>query len=166
MTEHTFYITDRCPHECSYCSSRAKKDGIQFLQIGTIQNYLEHNTLDIINISGGEPLAHPDFYQILEMCKAHVKPRNGLVWVYTNAFQGIMFNANVINEVKVHANLTVTDDVEQIHVLKRVAQGREADRPKVSFSCNWEGKCNADCGHKVTMPDGSVHPAPCKKEGE
>jgi organic radical activating enzyme len=129
-----------------------------------IDDFLAGKEFDVINISGGEPLSHPNFYRILEICKAHVKPRNGRVWVYTNAIPGIMFNANVIPEVPVHANLFTADNTEQVHILKPVNQGRQADRPKVSFSCNYDGQCNADCGHTVTMPDGTIHPAPCKKE--
>lgn len=165
MREHTFYITDYCPHDCSYCSSRAGKEGKEFLSLSIIMQTLEDEpSFDIINISGGEPLAHPDFYRILELCKNNVKPRNGRVWVYTNAIPGIMFNANVIPEVPVHANLFTADNTEQIHILKPVNQGRQADRPKVSYSCNYDGKCDADCGHQITMPDGSVHSAPCRKE--
>jgi pyruvate-formate lyase-activating enzyme len=159
MKEHTFYITDYCPHRCSYCSSDASSKGKQFLPLDYVIGMLVSHEFDIVNISGGEPLSHPDFYAILEACKKHAKE----VWVHTNAIPGIMHNPHVRPDVRIHMNLTVLDNVERIRILKRIKQGRELNKPLATFSHNWDGVRNGDCGHGVTMPDGIEYKTPCAK---
>jgi organic radical activating enzyme len=110
-------------------------------------------------LSGGEPLSHPEFYDILELCKQHAKD----VVVHTNAISHIVFNYSVIDNIYVEANVTVTPDVDKIHVLKRVVQGKEKLRPEVHFSGNWEDdKC--ECENTVYLPDGTTRKSPCRKD--
>ena len=161
MREVTFHITDYCPHKCSYCSGNAGPTNIKHMKLRQISTFLNmESKYDIINISGGEPLAHPDFYKILEICNEHA----GLVVVHTNALRAIMYNANVIDGIRVEANLTVDYDTETIHVLKRIDQGREKTRPQIKYSHNYTNECKGDCGHYVYMPDFTRCNAPCKKE--
>lgn len=161
MKELTIEITNYCKERCLYCSSDAttNKDEAWFLDpYKDVLMYLwEHGEYDVVNISGGEPLAHPEFYEILEVCKDYAKE----VVVYTNALTHIRFNASVIDGVTVDANVTLKDNTEEIHVLKRVKQGREAKRPEVKFSSNWE-ECG-ECSHKVMRKDGKIYEAPCRK---
>ena len=71
MAEYTIEITTYCPHNCNYCSTNANINGIH-IDIEKIKQFLKSNKIlatDRINISGGEPLSHPKFYEILQLCK-------------------------------------------------------------------------------------------------
>jgi organic radical activating enzyme len=123
---------------------------------------MEHGPFDVIYLSGGEPLAHPKFYWFLHDAKQHAKH----VVVYTNALRHIVYNAHVLDGVRVDANLTLGANTEQLHVLKRVDQGREVKRPSVRLSRNFDHEgavCEPPCDHVIIRPDGSVG-KPCKKE--
>lgn len=170
MRERTYEITDYCPHDCPFCSSDttdSMKDAT-FMSVVDIARDLaeacggtgnfDGQLFDRIIISGGEPLAHPQFYQILMLCRDHARD----VIVYSNAIQHIVYNAAVIDGIYVEANLTVLPNVEKLHILKRVEQGREATRPEVKFSGNWDGDCSKECEHVVVRPDGS-RGRPCLK---
>jgi organic radical activating enzyme len=159
MTEYTLEITNYCPHECPYCSSCADPSGTDFLSLKQIEKALDGKRYDRINISGGEPLAHPDFYYILQLCKKHASA----VAVYTNALSWICYNATVLQSgVRVDANIPISAGTDTVHILKKISQGRESKRPEVKFSHNWTDECN-NCGHKVLRADGKEVPSPCNK---
>lgn len=163
MKEITFELTDYCPHGCNYCSSNTVDDiaNATFLNLSTIAEHLNGKEYDRIILSGGEPLSHPGFYEILNMCRARSKD----VVVYTNELTHIIYNSNVIDGIYVETNLTVLDNVERIHVLKRIRQGRERTRPEVKFSGNFDGKCDG-CDSPVILPSGRIAPSPCRKDVE
>jgi organic radical activating enzyme len=163
MTEITFEITDYCPHNCSYCSSNAGIDGHTYIDPKIIRDILRDKCYDRINISGGEPLAHPHFYHILNICKSRVKPRTGMVCVYTNAIECIVYNANILPGVRVEANLPLTENINKVHILKLVRQGYEAKRPEVHYSHNWDNPQCEKCGHVTVRPNGQVTETPCNK---
>jgi len=164
VREVTIEITDYCPNSCSYCSSNAGPEGEKYLDITNVYLFLKDEIYDRINISGGEPLSHPQFWTIFKLCKKHVTPRTGFVAVYTNAFDCIMFNANVIPGVRVEANIPLLPNTEKVHVLKMVEQGCEAKRPDVHYSCNWNNeKCSSKCEDRVLKPDGTIGGTPCTK---
>lgn len=164
MKEITLEITNYCPNYCEYCSSNADITGSTFLKLRQIKKIIKEDDIyDRINISGGEPLANPEFYKILKFCEQHsVSPPA----IYSNAIKWLFYNANVIDSVRVEANLTITDDIKGVHLLKRVVQGREKTRPEIVFSHNWDdNKYNcSECKHKVVRPDGSISMGPCRKE--
>ena len=162
FSEITIELTDYCPERCSYCSSRTTTDyySAKWIDFGKVHLFLECKHLERIILSGGEPLAHPDFYRILQMAKKHAKD----VVVYTNAITHICYNANVIDGIYVAANLTINDSTAKVKILKRVDQGRESTRPEVSFSGNFDGRC--PCNSPVMLPDGEIMPSPCNKENE
>jgi len=161
MRELTLELTDYCPHECDFCSSKAGPRGRTFLPVWTARDVIQTTDAEVIHLSGGEPLAHPDFWQIIRLAQSKVGPRN--VRVMSNAIQWLAYNARVIDGVKVEANLTPEPGLKQINVLKRVSQGREAAQPVVKFSRNHGEDCTGDCGHRVIRPDGSVSLTPCRK---
>ena len=160
MKELTLEITDWCPHECEYCSTDAGPTGHHLLSYGKILDCLRDERPELVHISGGEPLSHPSFWSILHLCCRTVGAGN--VIVHTNALRNIAYNASVIPGVKVHAYLT-PDDVDEVHVVKRVVQGREAKRPVVKLSRNYNGPCGP-CEHRVVRPDGTVAATPCRKD--
>jgi len=116
---------------------------------------------DVINVTGGEPLLNPEFFRIYSLCYSFVK-KNGIVWVHTNVFKHIMFNANVIPGIHVQANLPLLDNTEKVHILKMVEQGKYK-KPEVHLSKNWEENECKECNHIIVMPDGSFGKVPCKK---
>ena len=155
--ELTIELTDWCPYECAYCSSMASPRGGHWLSLAKTRRFLRGKRYTRINLSGGEPLAHPDFWRILQLCHRHAKD----VVVYTNALTHIRYNSSVIDGIYIEANITLLPETSAVHILKRVEQGREARRPEISFSRNWAEECS--CGHRVLRPDGTLGRTPCNK---
>jgi molybdenum cofactor biosynthesis enzyme MoaA len=156
--EITIEITQYCPNNCFYCSSNADKEGKHLFK-ETIFEFLKGKEPSRINISGGEPLSHPDFYEILTHCSSICED----VRVYTNAIKHIMFNADILKRVTVSANV-ILPDVENIHLLKPKQSGRLKEvfnnNSKITLSgCD----CNS-CNHELLQADGKIVSAPCKKE--
>ena len=158
MRELTIELTNFCPHNCPYCSSNTVDNPLcaTFIEPDTVIKYLE-GEYDRIILSGGEPLAHPRFYEILEWCKAHTSD----VVVCSNAITHLVYNQSVIDGVYLEANVTVLPEVDKVHILRRVKQGREANRPEVHLSRNFSEDCA--CEHRVVRPNGEVGLQPCNK---
>ena len=88
MKELTIELTNYCPHGCKFCSSNTVTGylGAMYIPISIVERALNvEGKFDRIILSGGEPLAHPEFYTILEMCRAKAHD----VIVYTNALTHI-----------------------------------------------------------------------------
>ena len=94
----------------------------------------------------------------METCKQHTND----VIVYSNAIKHLIYNANVIDGVYIEAKLTLTDETKKISILKRIEQGNERNRPEVTFSRNYNGKCH--CENKVIRPNGKIDNTPCCKK--
>jgi len=81
-------LTDRCNFRCTYCMEPdvrfAEPASLlqphDFVRLARVAAGL---VIDIIQLSGGEPTLHPDFFEILEWCLAH--PKIGYILVNTNA---------------------------------------------------------------------------------
>lgn len=159
IEEITFELTDYCPWNCNYCSSNATniKDDAIFLDIEVIGTYLKEKQFKHIILSGGEPLSHPKFYDIYNLCKLHTKD----VIVYSNLITHRIYNANVIDGVYLEANITLLPETDKVHILRRVKQGKELNRPEVHLSRNYSEDCS--CDHHVIRPDGSITLTPCNK---
>ncbi len=174
--ELTIEITQYCDNGCDYCSSNANEDG-QHLPLETIKNFLRRYVplVSRINISGGEPLAHPEFYKILKHCKTLTHN----VWVYTNAINQLIYNTDVIMEVKVEANVCLVPgrdvylprNADKTHLLQLIPQGAAKNMTpgKYHVSSNIVQQNNhkhdcSTCKHLVLQADGKVAHAPCRKE--
>ncbi len=159
LDELTIEITNYCPNHCKYCSSNALDDYNKavFLSLYTIKQLLIDKEYEHIIISGGEPLAHPNFYSILELCKKHSRD----VVVYSNAITHLIYNSSVIDGVYLETNLTILPEVDKVHILRRVKQGKEDNRPEVHLSHNFSEDCS--CEHHVIRPDGTINKSPCSK---
>jgi organic radical activating enzyme len=157
--EVTFEITTYCPHKCKYCSSNTTSvlGDADWLMQGHIQKFLEGKRFKHIIISGGEPLAHPGFFGILQLCKKHSDD----VIVYSNAITHLIYNQSVIDGVYLEANVTVLPEVDKIHILRRVKQGKEKGRPEIHLSRNFDRDCS--CNHGILRPDGKLYKQPCNK---
>jgi organic radical activating enzyme len=167
--EYTIEITQYCPHNCNYCSSNASDKG-RHLPFEKIRDFLKNaEPFDRINISGGEPLAHPDFWEILQLCK-NITPN---VWVYTNALPNIRYNTSIVKEITVEANVClvpgedayIPKTANEVHLLQLVSQGRAKNiKPaNIHVSGNCINQCS-ECTHIVLQADGKIVSAPCKKE--
>lgn len=174
--EFTIEITQYCDNGCDYCSTNASEDG-QHLSLDTIRNFFRryYNVVSRINISGGEPLAHPEFYRILKYCKQFTDN----VWVYTNALDKIIYNTDIVKEISVEANVCLVPgrdvylpkNVDKTHLLQLIPQGKAENmipgRYHVSSNIakrNDHGHDCSTCKHLVLQADGKIVEAPCKKE--
>jgi uncharacterized radical SAM superfamily Fe-S cluster-containing enzyme len=183
MVELTIEITNYCPENCIYCSSNATAVG-KHLDFEVIKQFIQSNRplhtfgdepnykpIDRINISGGEPLSHPQFYQILKMCENSANE----VVVYTNAIKILAYNASVIDGVTLIANVPLVPNIDihlppshiKTHFLKFIPQGRGKDiKPlNIHLSSNLLncGYCET-CDNKVLKADGTVAMSPCRKD--
>jgi hypothetical protein len=159
MEELTIEITNFCPRQCLYCSSDITGDFEKalFLSHADIAKFLRGKRYEHIIISGGEPLAHPDFYRILLLCENYTDD----VIVYSNAIKHLIYNQSVIDGVYLEANITVLPEIDRVHILRRVKQGKEKDRPEVHLSRNFSDDC--ECEHRILRPDGKLYKTPCNK---
>ena len=171
--EVTIEITDYCPNNCEYCSTRAGMDKNNIITSSSVYKFLKQisDNIDRINISGGEPVSHPEFYKILMICKAFTEN----VWVYTNALTQILYNTDIVKEIKVEANVCLTpgkeiyipENADKVHLLQLVPQGRAENMKPAKFHVSGnilgEHKC-AECNHILLQADGKIMDAPCKKE--
>jgi len=175
--EVTIEITDYCPNNCAYCSTNAGLDCNNELDVAEIVVFLDDvcskHPVNRINISGGEPLSHPDFYGILNICKSHTDN----VWVYTNAITQIMYNTDIVEEIKVEANVClmpgkksyIPKRADKVHLLQLVPQGRAKNMKPANLKASGNiagsscGSC-ADCKHILLQADRKVVAAPCKKD--
>ena len=68
-------ITDKCNLDCNICYSNSSTDGsLKHKSMETIEFMLDQIMLneinaDIVQISGGEPTIHPNFFEILDLAK-------------------------------------------------------------------------------------------------
>jgi organic radical activating enzyme len=175
--ELTLEITNYCPNECEYCSTWASRKGYYKLskrEINEFLNKFDQGKITRINISGGEPLSHPDFYEILSLCKAYTKN----VWVYTNAVPQIMYNTDIVKEIKVEANVClvpgkkvyIPKDASKVHLLQLVKQGRASNMDPANITASGNiprNECMCEeCDHIVFQADRKVVGPPCKKTYE
>lgn len=84
-----FEITDKCNLKCRHCGSNCSADG-QSLSLADIEKTLGSfkscKDGPMICLTGGEPMLHPDFFEIAECISS-----NGFLW-------GMTTNATLIND--------------------------------------------------------------------
>lgn len=176
--ERTIEITNYCPHAdmCSYCSTNATSDmeTAKFLSFDEVINFLALvEGTERINISGGEPLFHPEIGKIIWACIKYSKD----VRVYTNMIQHILYNTDFVKDIKVEANVCMVAGKQsyipkptirvKTHLLKLIHQGKAKNLPEqdIVVSRNfWDISHCDDCDHILLQADGKIVRAPCKKE--
>lgn len=178
--ECTVEITNFCDRGCKYCSTNAINDRnrSKFLSIDEVNNFListevSSGFIDRINISGGEPLAHPNFYEILKVCESFSEN----VFVYTNAITNLIYNSDIVSEVNVESNVClvpgssvyIPKNANKVHLLQLIPQGRAKGMKPANLKASGNiagsdcGSC-AECKHSLLQADGKVVAAPCKKD--
>ncbi len=177
--EVTLEITDYCPNSCDYCSTNAGPIRKNIVGMKEIKFFLgetaKNNKINRINISGGEPMSHPQFYNILLLCESYTDN----VWVYSNAIKKLMYNTDIIKEIKVEANtclvpgreVYIPKNVDKVHLLQLVPQGRAENMKPVKYHVSSNIKADNDCDHDcntckhvLLQADNKVVEAPCKKD--
>lgn len=82
--EVTLEITDYCPNSCDYCSTNAEPIRKNLVEVEEVKKFLskisEESEIYRINISGEEPLSHPQFYDILLLCEYHTNDEISVVF--------------------------------------------------------------------------------------
>ena len=68
--ELTLEITNYCTNECLHCSSESSREGL-YLPLYIIKDFVIRNNPSLVNISGGEPLLHPDMMSILQFLRSN-----------------------------------------------------------------------------------------------
>jgi molybdenum cofactor biosynthesis enzyme MoaA len=178
--EITVEITNYCPNECSYCSSNAGLNG-KPLDYETIEKFLisnlpegtedELHRYDRINISGGEPLSHPDLWKILVLANKLAKT----VHINTNAIEYLDVNCSIVKHIKVTANLCTAPNTivniplieGELHILDFIPQGRGKNIIPIKTVCSSNisnpENCKT-CHNLVLKADGTIAKSPCKKD--
>jgi len=175
VREITLEITQYCPFgDCDYCSTNASLEG-EHLPEEVIFEALNKipKRIDVLNISGGEPMFHPSIGEIL--WRARLKARK--VKLYTNMVDCIIYNTDKVKDIEVEANVCMIAGRNRYlpkpiinvktHLLKLIHHGRGKHLPKqdVVVSRNfWDISHCDECDHLLLQADGKVVAAPCKKE--
>lgn len=175
MKETTVEITKNCPFadECDYCSTDSKIDG-DHLDLIDIKKFIDKfGNADIINISGGEPLMHPNIGEII----LYALKKTNEVCLQSNLARWIRYNTDIVRDIKVDANVCVIAGRERYlpkpiikvktHLLKLVHQGRAENLPKQNITVS-KNFCGCDdcekCNHVAYLrADGTIVKTPCKK---
>ena len=174
MKEATIEITQYCPYgDCDYCSSNASLDG-EHLPLDLILETIEKfEPLKVLNISGGEPIFHPNIGEILWQSRKKAKK----VRLYTNMIDVLLYNTDKVKDIEVEANVCMIGGRSRYlpkpiinvktHLLKLVHQGRASDLPEQNIVVSrnfWDIDSCKDCDHILLQADGKVVKAPCVKE--
>ena len=89
-------LTNKCNLDCCYCYGNhdpAKKGDLPFEKIEWLFQLLKDNGVEGIELTGGEPLMHPQFYEILKLAKIYF----GHINILSN---GILFDQKIFDFLK------------------------------------------------------------------
>lgn len=69
--ELSIELTDKCILACKHCYKNANPHNETFINYQSLINFLSSvkNDVDCIQLTGGEPMLHPHFFDILHFCK-------------------------------------------------------------------------------------------------
>ena len=119
MKKHVlqWHITHKCNLRCIHCYQEDYKNDLTFEQIKTIFfHYIEYiknnNFKGHINITGGEPFLHPDFFNIINLFDDH----NISFGILTN---GTLLTESIVKKLTTYRNLSFVqislDGTKKIH---------------------------------------------------
>ena len=97
MREISIELTYDCDLRCIYCSSSAEHPSpigeLSFDEVKMILDEAKKCGAKIVSLSGGEPLLHPQFFDIIE----YAKEKKYKILLYTS---GIIFdNSNILRGI-------------------------------------------------------------------
>ncbi|MCI8290782.1 MAG: radical SAM protein [Clostridia bacterium] len=106
-----FEVIQTCPNECKFCSSNSSQDKrkiIKFEQFKkTVSHFLENGGIEELSISGGEPLLHPDIFEMIKFSKD-----NGIRTVLFTS--GIKKADEIPEEIKERIKNKCNEDLQEI----------------------------------------------------
>jgi MoaA/NifB/PqqE/SkfB family radical SAM enzyme len=91
-------LTNKCNLECNYCYGGFKKDGKSFWKIEDLKSIFDDFSkigCMVLELTGGEPLVHPEFSEILLLSLNKFKVIN----ILTN---GVLLNNHIIDIIAKH----------------------------------------------------------------
>jgi len=112
-----WHITHKCNLRCLHCYQEDYKNDLNLNQIKKVFfdyiEYLKNNNLKgHINITGGEPLLHHDFFKVIDLFNEN----NITFGILTN---GTLLNENIVNKLAQYKNLSFVqislDGTKKIH---------------------------------------------------
>lgn len=169
--ELTLEITKYCEHDCFYCSTNASVKG-KHIPFEAVKDFLKRYDkfaekafcFKRINISGGEPLSHPDFYKIHKLCEKY----SSNIWVYSNVIKNLIFNGNLLNEVRVESSVILLPGskipkADKIHFLRPTPSGMLKDKDFPKMEASFSGEICNDSSHIVLQADALLVPVHRKK---
>ena len=119
MKKHVlqWHITHKCNLRCIHCYQEDYRNDLNFQQIKKIfldyTEYIKNNNFKgHINITGGEPFLHPDFFNIISLFDDH----NISFGILTN---GTLLNESIVKKLAIYKNLSFVqislDGTKRIH---------------------------------------------------
>lgn len=81
----TIELTDQCNYRCKHCYRESSPDKQKHLPLAKIKEYigaLWENGGTVVELTGGEPMLHKDFFEVVD----HACERMNLVCVLTNGY--------------------------------------------------------------------------------
>ena len=68
-----FEVIKTCPNNCLFCSSCSSPDATTIISLDlfkqTIDHFISLGGIEEISLSGGEPLLHPNIFEMIAYCK-------------------------------------------------------------------------------------------------
>lgn len=94
-----FEIIQKCPNNCLFCSSESGIDKCKIVDFETfkktIEHFVFHGGIEEISLSGGEPMLHPNIYDMVKFC-------NGLGIKTTLYTSGIVARTDKLQSKNTH----------------------------------------------------------------
>lgn len=111
-------VTGHCNKDCKFCHKEGNMEGIDELQYSEqLQRFIQrvHSDLniDIISITGGEPLLHRDLINILSLIKLHTNISNFSLTTNGTINKDFLFWAKMKQCGLYKVNLSISDIIEK-----------------------------------------------------
>lgn len=106
-----FEVIQACPNKCMFCSSNSSQDKQTIITLEqfkrTVKYFMKQGGIKELSISGGEPLLHPNLFEIVKFCKD-----NGIRTVIFTS--GIKRATAMPNEMIEHIKNKCEKDLQEI----------------------------------------------------
>lgn len=70
-----FEVIQTCPNKCKFCSSNSSQEARKIVKLEdfkkTVNHFIENGEVEELSISGGEPLLHPDIFEMIKFSKSN-----------------------------------------------------------------------------------------------
>lgn len=112
-----FEIIQQCPNNCLFCSSQSDMNGCKIVDLETfkktIEYFINQGGIDEISFSGGEPMLHPNIYDMIEYCSTlGIKTTLYTSGIVTRNFQSQSTNRyiqNILNQLGKFRDISINE---------------------------------------------------------